>query len=147
MGTQDTCCSIHPYFTVKEGRLEEFKAVCERMVAATSEEPGCLYYGFTFDGQEALCREGYVDGDALLAHAKRVGPLLEEAMQYADLTRMEVQGPEEELAKVRGPLADLASQFYVLLCVFRRYAPGSVPPPVRWKTSQHKGETTARAPA
>jgi len=120
MGTQDTCCSIHPYFTVKEGRLEEFKAVCERMVAATSEEPGCLYYGFTFDGQEALCREGYVDGDALLAHAKRVGPLLEEAMQYADLTRMEVQGPEEELAKVRGPLADLASQFYVLHSGFRR---------------------------
>ncbi|MCZ7664559.1 MAG: antibiotic biosynthesis monooxygenase [Thermoleophilia bacterium] len=120
MAIKDTCCSIHPYFTVKEGKLQEFKAVCERMVAATSEEPGCLYYGFTFDGIEASCREGYADGDALLAHAQHVGPLLGEAMQYADLTRMEVQGPEEELSKVRGPMADLSPRFYSLEVGFRR---------------------------
>ena len=114
MATEDTTCSIHPYFEAKEGMLEEFKAVCERMVEATSEEPGCLYYGFTFDGDEAYCREGYADGDALLFHAEHVGPLLAEALQCAELTRFEVHGPEDELAKLRDPMADLSPRYYVL---------------------------------
>ena len=59
MATNDTCCTIVPYFQVQSGRLEEFKALCERFVAKTEEEPDCLYYGFCFDDHIAHCREGY----------------------------------------------------------------------------------------
>ena len=79
MASQDTCCTIHPYFKVHDGRLEAFKTLCARMVETTDREPKCLYYGFSFDGHEAHCREGYEDAEGLLAHLEGIGPLLEEA--------------------------------------------------------------------
>ena len=59
MATSDTCCTIVPYFEVRSGHLDEFKSLCERFVATTEQEPDCLYYGFSFDGHNAHCREGY----------------------------------------------------------------------------------------
>ena len=119
MTTQDTCCSIAPYFRVHEGRLEEFKSLCERFVARTREEPKCLYYGFSFLDDAAHCREGYRDAEGLLAHLDNVGSLLEEALQIADLTRLEIHGPARELQKLREPLSNLNPEFYSLEFGFR----------------------------
>ena len=116
----DNCCSIVPYFKVSSGNLEAFKKLCERMVARTSEETKCLYYGFSFDADQAHCREGYEDAEGLLAHLENVGPLLEEALKIAKITRLEVHGPEGELAKLREPLAKLKPQFFTLEYGFRR---------------------------
>ena len=120
METQDTCCTIVPYFKVSSGKLEAFKKLCERFVEKTSEEPKCLYYGFSFDGDQAHCREGYEDAEGVLMHLENVGPLLEKAPQIAELTRLEIHGPEKELAKLREPLADLKPQFFTLEYGFRR---------------------------
>ena len=120
MATNDTCCTIVPYFEVKSGHLDEFKALCERFVAKTVEESGCLYYGFSFDDHIAHCREGYVDAPALLAHVENVTPLLAEAFKISTLARVEVHGPEAEIEKLREPLATLNAQFFTLECGFRR---------------------------
>ena len=120
MTTNDTCCTIVPYFQVQSDRLDEFKALCERFVAKTDEEPACLYYGFCFDGHIAHCREGYVDAAGLLAHLENVGALLEEAFKISEITRLEVHGPESELEKLREPLAGLNPQFFTLEYGFRR---------------------------
>jgi len=120
MATQDRCCTIVPYFEVQSGKLEAFKALCERFVEKTNGEPKCLYYGFSFDGDQVHCREGYEDADAALTHLGNVGSLLEEALKIAELTRLEVHGPEDELTKLRGPLADLNPQFFTLEYGFRR---------------------------
>ena len=96
------------------------KKLCEQFVAKTSEETKCLYYGFSFDGDLVHCREGYQDAEGLLTHLENVGPLIEEALKIAELTRLEVHGPEEELAKLREPLAKLKPQFFVLEYGFRR---------------------------
>ena len=72
MATDDTCCTIVPYFRVSAENLSAFKALCERFVAQTEQEAGCLYYGFSFDGEAAHCREGYVNAEALLAHIENV---------------------------------------------------------------------------
>lgn len=120
MATQDTCCTIAPYFNIKEGQLEAFKNLSERFVEKTSEESKCLYYGFSFDGDQAHCREGYEDAEGLLEHLDNVGELLEESLKIADFIRLEIHGPEEELAKLREPLAELKPQFFVLECGFRR---------------------------
>ena len=76
--------------------------------------------GFSFDGEEFHCREGYVDAEGLLAHLENVGALLQEVLQMADITRLEVHGPEAELAKLRGPLADLSPRYFTLEYGFRR---------------------------
>jgi hypothetical protein len=120
MATHDKCCSIVPYFKVSSGKMEAFKKLCERFVGKTREEVKCLYYGFCFDGDLVHCREGYADAEGLLAHLENVGTLLEEAFKIAELSRLEIHGPEEELAKLREPLAHLSPQFFVLEYGFRR---------------------------
>ncbi|KAB2661983.1 MAG: hypothetical protein DVB31_11780 [Verrucomicrobia bacterium] len=120
MATQDTCCSIAPYFEVHEGRLPDFHRLCERFVELTRNEPGCLYYGFCFDGNAAHCREGYRDAAAALAHLENVGATLGEALKIAKLVRLEIHGPESELATLRGPLASLSPAFFALEHGFRR---------------------------
>ncbi len=120
MSTNDTCCTIQPYFKIHEGKMAEFKAVAERMTAETSSEPKCLYYGFSYEGDEAYCREGYADADGLLHHAEHLGPLLDELMQHCDIARFEVCGPADELAKLEGPMARLSPHYLVLENGFRR---------------------------
>ena len=120
MATQDTCCSIVPYFKVAAGQLGKFRELCEQFVEKTSTEPKCLYYGFCFLGDQVHCREGYQDADGLLAHLNHVGDLLRQALAIAELTRLEVHGPETELSKLRGPMAALNPQFFTLELGFRR---------------------------
>ena len=122
MATQDTCCTIVPYFKVHDGKMDEFKAGCDAFVEKTSSEPGCLYYGFSFEGDTAHCREGYDSAESLLAHLENVGPLLQEALKISDIARLEVHGPEGELAKLREPLAGLNPQFFTLEYGFRKSA-------------------------
>ena len=119
MAAQDTCCTIVPYFKVEDGKLDNFKALCEQFMAKTKEEAKCLYYGFSFHEDIVHCREGYVDAEGLLAHLENVGPLLGEALKISAIHRLEVHGPEAELAKLRAPLADLAPEYYVLEYGFR----------------------------
>jgi hypothetical protein len=64
-------------------------------------------FGQAFFSEEVLCREGYTDAGGVLAHLDNVGALLTEALKIADLTRVELHGPEKELDKLKGPLAHL----------------------------------------
>lgn len=48
------------------------------------------------------------------AHLKNVGTLLGEALKISKITRLEVHGPAAELEKLKGPLADLKPQYFVL---------------------------------
>lgn len=120
MATSDTCCTVVPYFKVHDGKLADFRALCERFIARTEQESGVLYYGFSFDGHQVHCREGYENAAGVLAHLGNVGPLLEESLQIADLTRLEVHGPEDQLAQLRGPLEAFAPQYFTLEYGFRR---------------------------
>ena len=120
MATKDKCCTIVPYFEIPTDKLELFKSYCERFVAKTQTEPKCLYYGFSFHGNHAHCREGYADADGVLAHLENVGPLLEEALGFSKLTRLEIHGPAEEIDRLRQPLAKLNPTYFVLEYGFRR---------------------------
>ena len=120
MATNDKCCTIVPYFKIHSGKIREFKALCEQFVEKTMNEPGCLYYGFSFDGDQSHCREGYRDADAAIAHVENVGQLLGELLKISDVVRFELHGPEAELAKLRRPFADLKPQYFALEYGFRR---------------------------
>jgi len=119
MIARDTCCTLVPYFTIHAGKLGEFRSLCEQFMEKTATEADCLFYGFTFDGVEAHCREGYKDADGILAHLGNVGAILDEALKISDLHRLEAHGPAAELDKLREPLKDLDVQYYTLEFGFR----------------------------
>ncbi len=120
MASPDTVCTLVPYFKVADGKIGEFRALCDRFVAQTKTEPGCVHYAFSFDGNAVHCREGYDDAAAVLAHLDNVGALLQEALKIAEITRLEVHAPPAELDKLRGPLAGLKPQFFSVELGFRR---------------------------
>ena len=60
------------------------------------------------------------DAEGALAHLENVGQLLNDALKMAELIRLEIHGPEEELAKLREPLAKMNPQFFTLEYGFRR---------------------------
>ncbi len=111
---EDTCCTLVPYFLVNEGKLDDFKALVPRFLERTGSEPGCVHYAFSYHGQEVHCREGYADGDAVLAHLDHVGDILAEALTISTISRLEVHAPPAEIEKMRGPLADLNPAFFEL---------------------------------
>jgi quinol monooxygenase YgiN len=106
--------SLHPYFKVHPGKLAAFKAGFPAFVEKTASEEKNLFYGFTVNGDEVFCREGYADAEGLLAHLENVGALLAEALKIADLIRLEVHGPAAELDKLKEPLAHLKPDWFVL---------------------------------
>ncbi len=104
--------SLHPYFKVHPGKLAEFKAALPRFVDKTRSEEKNLFYEFTSNGDEVFCREAYTDAEGLLAHLDNVGALLAEALKIADLIRIELHGPADQLALLREPLAHLNPAFF-----------------------------------
>jgi quinol monooxygenase YgiN len=114
MPNLDQNVSIHPYFKVHEGKLAEFRNICEQFIAATTPEPKCLYYGFSFNGNEVYCREGYIGAEGLLAHLDNVGTILNAALKISELTRLEIHGVAEELAKLQSPLAHLNATYFII---------------------------------
>ena len=106
--------SLHPYFKVHPGKLDAVKAGFPRFVEKTATEKDCLFYGFTVNGDEILCREGYTDAEGVLAHLDNIGALLAELLTMADLTRVEVHGLAAELEKLRAPLAHLNPKWFTL---------------------------------
>ena len=111
-----TFVSLHPYFKVHPGKLEVVKAAFPRFVEQTATEKENLFYGFSVNGDKVLCREGYESAEGVLAHLDNVGALLAEMLKMADLTRVELHGPAEELEKLRGPLAHLNPAWFTLEC-------------------------------
>jgi quinol monooxygenase YgiN len=105
--------SLHPYFKAHPGKLETLKAAFPAFIEKTASEEKNLFYGFTINGDEIFCREGYADAEGVLAHLDNVGALLAEALKIADLTRVEVHGPAHELDKLKKPLAHLNPAWFV----------------------------------
>ena len=120
METQDTWCTVSAYFKPNPGKWDAFERLAERFVEKTSNESGIRFYGWSFDGEEVHCRQGYLGAEGLLEHAANVGSLFQEALTMADCTRLAVHGPEEELEKLRGPLAHFKPQLFTLKYSFRR---------------------------
>lgn len=120
MALEDTMCTIVPYFTVQDGQLDAFKALGEQMVEATKTEQDCLFYGFSFDGNRAFCREGYTGAEGVLAHLSNVDALLKQALAIAKLDIFEIHGPAAELDKLREPLESLGPTYFTMETGFRR---------------------------
>jgi quinol monooxygenase YgiN len=114
MSISSNFVSLHPYFKVRPGKLDALKAAFPHFVEKTATEKENLFYGFSINGDEIFCREGYESAEGVLAHLDNVSALLAEMLTMADLTRVELHGPAEELEKLKGPLAHLNPAWFVL---------------------------------
>jgi quinol monooxygenase YgiN len=118
--TNDRVVSIHPYFRVSAGKMDEFRRLCEQCVSISAQEPKCLYYGMSFNGDNVHCREAYEDAEALLVHIANIRAVLDQALKIAEVTRLEVHGISEELEKLTKPLAPLSPTYFTLEYGIRR---------------------------
>lgn len=105
--------TIHPYFRINAGKEAAFRELMKEFVEKTSSEESCYYYDFTLCGDQAFCREAYHDAAAVLRHLENVGSCIENSTKISELYRLEFHGPEEEIEKLREPLAGLKPDFYV----------------------------------
>ena len=121
MDLQDRVVSIHPYFKVSDENLEAFKSLANDLIETTRGEMGCLYYGFSFAKDEVYCREAYKNAETLLAHLDNVADLRERVSRIAEILRLEIHGPVEELAKIKefDPMKKLNPKYFVLEGGFR----------------------------
>lgn len=106
--------TIHPYFKAHPGKEAAVEQVMERFLAKTRGEAGCLFYEFTVLDDAVFCREGYSGAAGVLHHLENVGEVLGEMLEVSDLTRLEFHGPAAEIDLLRGPLAHLNADFFVL---------------------------------
>lgn len=83
-------------FEIHEGKLDEFAAVAQQMVAVSEQEPGTLAYHFVLSADRKRSRlvEGYTDMAAIAAHfdGPAVTQFVPQLIQFATPVRMEVYG-------------------------------------------------------
>ncbi len=121
MAIQDTWCSVDAYFSVKPGNKEAFADLVDRFVEETKKEGGIRYYGWSIRGEEIHCRQGYLNAEGFLEHAGNVMHLFEEALTLSDCSRLAIHGPDEELEKLREPMAQVPIlEYFSLTNSFRR---------------------------
>ena len=116
MSILDNAVSLHPYFKIQEGQMEACKSFLSQFCEKVANEELCLYYTFTFNDDVLYCREAYQDADGVQAHLENCDALIGEFLKIADLTRIEVHGPAEELEKLKPALADLNPEYFVCEC-------------------------------
>ena len=92
-------------FAIAEGRLAEFEAIAQQMVAVSESEAGTLAYHFLLSADRTRCRliEGYTDADAITSHfnGRAVLELVPKLVQFGSPTRMEIYGnPGAQVAMV-----------------------------------------------
>jgi quinol monooxygenase YgiN len=81
---------------IAEGKLDQFQAIAENMVAGTRKEDGALAYEFYLDADQRHCRliEIYSGSDAALTHCQGrvVQELVPKLLGISSLTGFSVYG-------------------------------------------------------
>ena len=106
--------SIHPYFEVKEGKLDAFLELGQKLVDKCLPEPKCQYYAFSVNGNTVYCREAYDGAAGVLEHLANAGDMIGAAFEIAELTRIEIHGPAAELDQLKEALTDLNPTYFTL---------------------------------
>jgi len=112
---KDTHVTIVPYFTVPDGKMEEFKAGFPDFYKGTKRGTAeCLYYNFAISGNQVHCREGYKSAAGVLAHLGDVKASLDKAVGIVGEggLKLAVMGPKGELEKLKEALTPLGCEFW-----------------------------------
>ncbi len=106
---------------VRDGRLDDAKALVHEMVEATREEEGTLTYEYFLSENGDACHiyERYADSDAVMVHLGNFGAkFADRFMACFEPTAFSVYGPASE--QVRGALEAFGATHYGRLDGFSR---------------------------
>ena len=117
MSLDTTMVSIHPHFTIKDGKMDQCIALLEEILVLTkAKETDCLFFNITACGSDkAFVREAYKDGAAALFHLKNMGHMIPKLFEVADIN-VQVHGPAEEIEPLKAVLED--ADFYEAISGF-----------------------------
>ena len=94
--------------SIKEGKLDDFKAVVNTMIELTDvNEPDTLAYEWYIneDGSECHLLETFKDSDAFMVHLGNVSHMFDALFGFATMTRAKIYGsPSAELQQALDPL-------------------------------------------
>ena len=117
MSLDTTMVSIHPHFTIKDGKMDQCIALLEEILVLTkAKEPDCLFFNITACGSDkAYVREAYKDGAAALFHLKNMGHMIPKLFEVAEIN-VQVHGPAKEIEPLKAVLED--ADFYEAISGF-----------------------------
>ena len=117
MSTFDDAVSINPYFRITNENMAAAKGFLAQFCDLVGKnEAGCLFYNFTFKGNELCCREAYKDADAVKAHLENCGAALGKLLEIVELLRIELHGPASELEQLKEAFAGFNPDYYISEC-------------------------------
>ena len=117
MSLDTSMVSIHPHFTIKDGKMDQCIALLEEILALTkANEPDCLFFNITTCGSDkAYVREAYKAGDEALCHLNNMGHMIPKLFEVADID-VQVHGPSKEIEPLKKILED--ADFYEAISGF-----------------------------
>ena len=92
---------IVPRFTIADQSKAE--PIMVEFAKRTRNEVGCLYYGWSSDGDQLVCEETYVSAAAVAVHLANIGPLIAQITDASvgKLDSIELHGPAGEVEKCK----------------------------------------------
>ena len=103
-----SCIVTDFQLSIKEGKLEEFKAFANTVIEVTNvNEPNTLVYEWYIneDGSECHLLETFKDSDAFIVHLGTVGHMFDKLFESAVMIRAKIYGsPSTELQQALNPL-------------------------------------------
>lgn len=100
INANNTLITMHPHYKVKN--WEQAQPIVQEIIEKAAREPGCVLYSWHVDGDSLVCREAFLDSNALFRHLVMAGPLREALIAGPTaIERIEVHGPKTEITKIK----------------------------------------------
>jgi len=107
---EDRTLSVMVYWKIRD-RSSFLKGVAD-FQALTKDEVEIKYYGFAMEDTNGVCKEGYDSAEGFLTHMRNVKGPWGTALAAADIARVDVHGPMDEIDKLREPLKDFSVNYW-----------------------------------
>ena len=106
--------AIHAHFRIDPSHRETVGRLIGELELRASENPLVLFHEASFRSEDLALRIAFPSAEPLLDHLAGTSEWFERLLTGTELLRIEVHGPEQELAVLRGPLGVFMPEWYVL---------------------------------
>jgi len=106
----DESVSMITYYEVRD--MDTFANLTVEMAEGKKLEPTVLACSFSFNGNQVMCKESFESADSAKVHLDSTGAMAKRAAESADIFKVEVMGPEEQLEKLRESFNDVNVMFW-----------------------------------
>lgn len=106
--------TVHAYFRIAPSHRETVGRLIGELELRATENLEVLFHEASFCSDDLALRFAFPSAEPLLDHLAGTSEWFERLLTGTELLRIEVHGPEQELALLRGPLGVFMPEWYVL---------------------------------